>query len=209
MLSQAFMDYAFNDRVAETSGNRSIYGLAPQGVFPCRGGEADQCEDRWITIAVIDDGQWQALCGVMGRADWAADAGLATNLGRAARQDELEAGIAAWTRDQDDYDLFHRLQAAGVPSSPVLEGSRALDDPHAVARGIYQPQTMYDGVGTFRFVSPFYGMPETPITVRQAPVAMGEHNEYVYKEILGVSDSGYAALVERGHISMDFDASIP
>ena len=113
-----------------------------------------------------------------------ADAALATNDGRAARQDELEAGIAAWTCLQDDYEAFHRLQAAGVPAAPVLEGSRALEDPHAVARGVYQPQTMFDQVGTYRFVAPFYTMPETPIGVRQAPVAMGENNEYVYKQVL-------------------------
>jgi hypothetical protein len=38
---------------------------------------------------------------------------------------------------------------------------------------------------------------------------MGEHNEYVYKQVLGVSDDEYAALEAAGHISMDFDASVP
>ncbi len=209
MLSQAFMDYALNGTVPERLGNRSIYGLAPQGVFPCRGGDAAACEDRWITIAIVEDAQWAALCDVMGRADWAGDAYLATNAGRAAREDELEAGIAAWTAGQDDYELFHRLQAAGIPSAPVLEGSRAPEDPHAQARGLYQPQTMFDQVGTYRFTAPFYRFPETPLTVRQPAVAMGEHNEYVYRDVIGVSNAEYADLVARGHISMEFDASIP
>jgi crotonobetainyl-CoA:carnitine CoA-transferase CaiB-like acyl-CoA transferase len=208
MLSQAFMDYSLNGRVAERMGNRSMYGFAPQGVFPCRGGDPADCADRWISISIVDDRQWRALCSVMGRDDWANDAGLETSAGRCARQDELEAGIGYWTRDQDDYELFHRLQAAGIPSAPVLEGSRTLDDPHAVARGVHQPLTMFDQVGTYRFIAPFYRMPETPITVRQAPVAMGEHNEYVYKEVIGVSDTEYDQLKERGHVSMDFDASI-
>jgi crotonobetainyl-CoA:carnitine CoA-transferase CaiB-like acyl-CoA transferase len=52
-------------------------------------------------------------------------------------------------------------------------------------------------------------MPETPATVRQPPVAMGEHNEYVYKQVIGVSDEEYETLKAAGHISMDFDESVP
>ena len=68
---------------------------------------------------------------------------------------------------------------------------------------------MFDQVGTYRFVAPFYTMPETPIGVRQAPVAMGENNEYVYKQVIGVSDAEYETFRERGHVTMDFDPSIP
>ena len=39
-------------------------------------------------------------------------------------------------------------------------------------------------------------------------MALGEHNEYVYKELLGVSDAEYQRLIDAGHIAMDFDASI-
>ncbi|MGD9935093.1 MAG: CaiB/BaiF CoA transferase family protein [Dehalococcoidia bacterium] len=209
MLSQAFMDYALNGRSPDRMGNRSLYGFAPQGVFPCRGGGPADCEDRWITISITSDDQWSALCQLMNRPDLAADAVLATNEGRAGRQDEIEAAIGAWTREQDDYDLFHRLQASGIPSAPVLEGSRVFDDPHAKARGLYKPQTLYDDIGSFRYVQPFYRMPETPITTRQAPVAMGEHNDYVYRDVIGVSETEYEALKSRGHVSMDFDPSIP
>lgn len=209
MLSQAFMDYALNGRVAERVGNRNIYGFAPQGVFPCVGGAPEDVEDRWISIAITNDAEWLGLCAALGRDDWASDAELANNAGRAARQDELEAGIAEWTSQREDYDCFHELQAHGVAAAPVLEGSRAFDDPHVQTRGVYQPMTMRDQVGTFRFVAPFYKMPETPITARQAPVAFGEHNEYVYKEVLGVSDAEYARLEQAGHISLDFDPSIP
>jgi crotonobetainyl-CoA:carnitine CoA-transferase CaiB-like acyl-CoA transferase len=50
---------------------------------------------------------------------------------------------------------------------------------------------------------------ETALAVRQPPVALGEHNDYVYRELLGVDDAEYDRLVEAGHIAMDFDASIP
>ena len=109
----------------------------------------------------------------------------------------------------EDYALFHLLQGAGIAAAPVVEGSRAFDDPHAVARGLYQPQTMHGGIGPFRFNTPFMRFSETPLTVRQAPVALGEHNDYVYRELLGVDDAEYERLVAAGHISMDLDATIP
>ncbi|MCH7511988.1 MAG: CoA transferase [Chloroflexi bacterium] len=209
MFVQAFMDYALNGNVQTRIGNRSVHDAAPYGVYPCLSpGNANEAEDRWIAITVTNDEEWLALRKVMGDPAWANAADLATNAGRAAEQDLLDEKLAEWTRGFDDYDLFHRLQAAGVPAAPVLEASRLFDDPHVQARGIYQPQRLFDDVGTFRFTTPFYRLPETPATVHQPPVALGEHNDYVYRELLGVSDEEYERLKADGHIAMDFDPSI-
>ena len=96
-----------------------------------------------------------------------------------------------------------------MAAAPVLEASRVFDDPHVQARDLFQPQRLFDDVGTYRFMAPFYRFPETPVTVYQPPVAQGEHNEYVYKEVLGVSDEEYERLTAEGHISMDYDESVP
>ena len=209
MLAQGFMERALNGAAPERMGNRSVYGWAPQGVFPCRGGDAHAAEDRWVSISVRSDAEWRTLCDLLGRDDWATDAELATAAGRASRQDELERGIAEWTRSRDDYEVFHLLQSRGIPAAPVLESSRTYDDPHVIARGVFQAQELLDPIGRHRFVTPFYRMPETPITVRQAPVALGEHNDYVYREVIGVSEAEYDALKAAGHVSMEFDPSIP
>ena len=209
MMFQAFLDHAMNERVHERAGNRSVYAEAPYGVYPCRGGDSAQAEDRWIAITVTSDEEWRALRTAMGDPAWAAAPELETAAGRAAHQDLLDAGLADWTRDQDDEALFHQLQGAGVPASPVMYAHRVLDDPQVAARGIYQPQELYDGVGTYRFLTPFFRLPETPVTVRRGPVAMGQDNEYVYKDLAGVSDEEYEALRAAGHVAMDFDESVP
>jgi crotonobetainyl-CoA:carnitine CoA-transferase CaiB-like acyl-CoA transferase len=210
MLAQAFMEQSLNGRLQSPLGNRSVYGASPSGVYPCLSmGTAATGDDRWIAITVTNDAEWLALRGQMGDPDWAQAPELATFDGRAAAQNLLDAKLADWTQGFDDYELFHQLQAAGVPAAPVLEASRVLDDPHVQQRGVFQPFTMFDDVGTFRFMTPFYRFPETPSTVRQPPVAMGEHNDYVYRELLGLSDAEYQALVAQGHISMDFDAFVP
>jgi benzylsuccinate CoA-transferase BbsF subunit len=210
MLAQSFMDYALNGRAHERLGNRSIFGNAPAGVYPCRSaGPVEACGDRWISIEVTSDDEWRALVREMGSPAWALDEALATNEGRLEAHDAIDAGIAAWTCEHEDYDLFHRLQRAGVPAAPVLEVSRIFDDEHVVARKLHQKQRLFDDVGEWRFNTPFYRMPRTPITVRQPPVALGEHNEYVYREVARVSDDEFERYCAGGHVSMDFDASVP
>ncbi len=210
MLAQAFMEYALNGTLPERMGNRSIYGFAPTGVYPCRSdGPASECGDRWIAIAVNHDVEWQRLVELMGSPAWALDPGYATNEGRLAGHDAIDACLSEWTRGFEDYDLFHRLQAVGIAAGPVLAGSRAFDDPHCLARGLFQPQTLFDGVGPYRFNTPFFRFSETPTGVRQPPVAMGEHNDYVYRGLLEVDDAEYERLVAAGHIAQDFDAEIP
>ncbi|MEO8540154.1 MAG: CoA transferase, partial [bacterium] len=210
MLAQAFMTYELTGEVPQRIGNRSIYGLAPSGVYPCKSiGPRDECGDRWISIAISDDKEWRAFVEAMGSPVWATAPELATNAGRLAAHDAIDANIAEWTADKDDYELFHHLQAAGVSAAPVLEGSRAFDDAHVQARGLYQPQVLFDGQGPYRFNTPFLRFSETPTSVRQAPVGLGEHNEYVYRELLGCDEAEYDRLIAAGHIAQDFDATIP
>ena len=210
MFFQAFMDFSLNGNVQGSIGNRSVHDAAPCGVYPCLSpGTSEDGGDRWIAMTVGSDDEWEALQRVMGDPEWAAAPELATSAGRAASQDLLDAKLAQWTREFDDYELFHRLQAEGVAAAPVLEASRVFDDPHVQARDLFQPQRLFDDVGTYRFMTPFYRFPETPVTVYQPPVAQGEHNEYVYKEVLGVSDEEYERLTAEGHISMDYDESVP
>ena len=210
MLAQAFMTHALRGEVPERIGNRSIYGFAPTGVYPCKSvGPADECGDRWISLSITSDDQWQRLVDVMGRPDWAVHPALATNEARLAEHDAIDRQMSEWTAGWDDYELFHCLQGAGIAAAPVLESSRALDDAHTNARGLFQPQKLFDGQGPYRFNTPMFRFSETPITVRQPPVGLGEHNDYVYREILGVDVEEYDRLVAAGHIGQDFDADIP
>src|SRR5581483_9801151 len=92
---------------------------APHEAYPCRPGDDPEDPDRWIAIAVETDAQFRALCGAMGRPELARDRRFATAVARWRHQDALDAEIAAWTRERDVLDLFHRLQDAGVPAGPV------------------------------------------------------------------------------------------
>jgi len=210
MLAQAFMDYSLNGVVQERIGNRSVDGHAPYNLYPARSeGDGGNAGDRWISISVMNDDQWLGLREAMGDPEWSHDPDLRHAAGRLERHDELDAHIAAWTASQGDYALMHLLQAHGVPAAPVLDSSRIYDDPHVEHRGLNERRELFDEVGAFRFNTPFLKFGETPLSIRKPPVALGEDNEYVYREVLGYSAAEIEGLRERGHIGLDYDPEIP
>jgi crotonobetainyl-CoA:carnitine CoA-transferase CaiB-like acyl-CoA transferase len=190
MVGPAFMDYEMNERVAGTLGNRHPLGAgAPHGVFPCAG------EDRWISIAVVEDDEWHGLVRAMDQPDWATAPELDSAAGRVEHLDAIHEKLAAWTRGFDDRKLADRLQGEGVPAAPVLNVADLLQDPHYRARNTFisvrHPlgfdETIYGG---------YVKMSRTPARVEPGP-AFGRDNDLVFKEILGLSEERYRALVEQ------------
>ncbi len=186
-LFTALMDYTVNGRVRERSGNRHPQA-APHGAFRCQG------EDRWCVIAVFTDDEWQALGKVIG-GEWCRDPRFATLEGRKAHEDELERRLEEWTSVRTAEEVMETLQAAGVPAGVVQTAEDVLDkDPHLKERGYYvyldHPEagrTAYDG--------PPFRLSKTPGRLRSPACLLGEHTQYVCKEILKLSDEEIAHLV--------------
>jgi crotonobetainyl-CoA:carnitine CoA-transferase CaiB-like acyl-CoA transferase len=162
-------------------GNRDPW-RAPQGLYRCRG------EDQWLAVSVPDDEAWHALAAALGREDLGADPTFAVLAGRQAHHDELDTVIAAWAAEQDPLDAFHELQRAGVAAGPLLSDDMFAEDPHLLDRQWQQPLQSLD-VGTHLHPGlPYRGVPQS---WRRGSPVLGEDNEYVYKEILGVSDEEF------------------
>lgn len=197
-LSQAFMDYSMNRRVQGTLGNRHP-SRAPQGVYRCAG------DDKWIAISVGTDDEFRALCEVMGQPELSRDAKFADSLSRHRNQDEIDAHISVFTFDKEHYSLFHQLQAAGVPCSPVLSIAEVAADPHLQERGMWQT-LKHPATGTHEYLkSPISHMSKTPLSIWKHASRLGEDNEYVYKQIMGYSEEEYAWFVANGHAGTGYD----
>jgi crotonobetainyl-CoA:carnitine CoA-transferase CaiB-like acyl-CoA transferase len=178
---------------AQRLGNRDSR-RAPQGIYACADG-------RWIAITVTDDDAWRGLTSVLGRADLAKDDGLADAAGRQAAHDDLDDAIGAWTATVTVEVAFRALQEAGVAAAPCADEAMLASDPQIVARQWIRPLASRD-VGTFNHLGhPFRGIPLA--WDRGAPV-LGEHNEYVFKEILGLDDAGYDRLVAERVATEDY-----
>jgi crotonobetainyl-CoA:carnitine CoA-transferase CaiB-like acyl-CoA transferase len=134
----------------------------------------------------------------MGSPAWAKDAKFATLAGRKENEAELDAGINAWTTDKDAYEVMQGLQAKGVPAAVVQSSRELLDvDAHIKARGFYHyldhPET-----GMSAYDGPPFVLSKTPGDIRTPGPLLGEHTEYVCKEILGMNDEEITELVIEG-----------
>jgi crotonobetainyl-CoA:carnitine CoA-transferase CaiB-like acyl-CoA transferase len=181
-------------------GNRNERG-APWGAYPCAG------DDQWCVITIRDDAEWQRLRAALGDPEWARDPKLATAAGRLARQDALDAGLAAWTRTLPKYDVAAKLQQHGVPCGPMLTSTDQLDDPHFAARG-YARWTEQQDIGRISMEGPCFqatGMADADI--RQAP-RLGEHTREIARTLLGLADAEIDRLVAAGALE-EFQPKAP
>ena len=95
-----------------------------------------------------------------------------------------------------------------VPTVCPPMASQMFDDPHLRARDFFKTQTV-EGAGTHEYVGPMWKFAETPVEFLQPPVTFGEHNDYVYREVLGLNDDEYQRLKDGGHIAVEYDPSVP
>jgi crotonobetainyl-CoA:carnitine CoA-transferase CaiB-like acyl-CoA transferase len=199
-LGEAIMDFTLNGRVQGPLGNRHPTA-APCGLYPCQG------EDRWIAITVFSEREWKGLCRAMGSPAWTEQAKFSDRVGRWQNQDELDEQIAAWTRGHRDYDLMHLLQGEGVAAGPVMDERDCYSDPHIRERKFFEEVTHVE-CGTHLYPGMEWKFSKTPGSIRRPPCRLGEHNRYVYRDLLGISESEYADLEREGHIGMDYHPSI-
>ncbi len=189
-IAPLMLDYFTNHRVASRMGNRSPYA-APHNAYRCRG------EDRWCTIAVFSDEEWQSLCRAMGNPPWSKDSRFATFQGRKENEDELDRLIEAWTIARSAEEVMDRLQREGVPAGVVKTIKDLYEDPQLKYRH-YLWTMQHREMGAFSFPGQACKLSKTPARLRMPSPCLGEHTEYVCRELLGMSESEFDQLLIEG-----------
>ncbi len=191
LIGPAHLDYTANGHVQQPIGNRSPHA-APHSCYRCKG------EDRWCVIAVLSDEEWRSFCCAIGSLAWTEEERFTTLLGRLRNVEELDCLVEEWTMRHTPWEVMEILQRAGVAAG-VVESAEdiALRDKHIRERGflveVDQPQ-----VGKFEYEGVQVKLSDTPGSVyRRAPL-LGEHTEYVCRDILGMQDEEIGELVEQG-----------
>lgn len=189
MIPEALLEWEMNRREPVRRGNGDS-AMAPHGVYRCEG------EDRWVAIAVTDDGAWQGLRRALGDPEWARDRELEDVGGRLRRRAEIDREIETWTRRHSHYDVMHRLQAEGVAAAPCLDALELVDDPQIRARGL-MVEMDHPEVGRRAVAGlPIHlsGMPELAYS---RAALFGEHNEEILGGLLGIAPAELRKLVEE------------
>jgi crotonobetainyl-CoA:carnitine CoA-transferase CaiB-like acyl-CoA transferase len=195
-FGEIIMDCTMNGRVQATTGNRDPNG-AIQGCYRCSG------EDRWVCITIHTDEEWEGFCRALGYPDWTSDERFSDGLKRWHNHDELDKRIEEWTSRHEHFEVMHILQKEGVAAGPVEHPDDAYNDPQMKERGFFVELTHAE-CGTHLYPGLPYRMSKTTNHIRCPAPQLGEHNEYVYRQVIGVSDEEYDDLEKEGHIGMDF-----
>ena len=130
-------EYSAFGAVREPAGS-ALPGIAPSNTYACH--------DGWVLVAGNGDSIYQRLMHAIGRDDLGMDAGLATNAGRVARVQEIDAAIGDWAQTRSVAEALATLQAAQVPVGRVYTAKDIAEDPHYRARGMIERITTADGL---------------------------------------------------------------
>jgi len=179
LIGDVILDYVMNQRIQTRRGNKG-YRIAPHNCYRCAG------EDKWISIAVATNREWEGLCSAMGRLDLLEDQRFAIPEDRYKNQDELDRMISDWTMDKEGYELMECLQKAGVAAAPTLSSEGLFNDPHIRDRRVFR-QVEHPVIGKDWVIAPPWRLSETPAQINRHAPLLGEHNEYVFGELLGLS----------------------
>ena len=187
------MELLANGQEPQKLGNRS-QNAAPHGCFRCRG------EDSWCAIAVFTGAEWESFCRVLGRPEWVGDPRFATLRSRQENAPELDARIEEWTSTRTAYQVMAVLQEAGIAAGVVQNTEdQARRDPQLEARGFFE-EVEHLAKGKVVATGIPLGLTGTPGCSGRAGAAVGQDNDYVFGELLGMSSQEIQRCVEAGAI---------
>ncbi|WP_295540497.1 CaiB/BaiF CoA-transferase family protein [uncultured Pseudacidovorax sp.] len=189
VMESLIPEYSAFGVVREAAGS-ALPGIAPSNAYPCT--------DGWVLVAGNGDSIFKRLMQAIGRPDLAAAADLASNAGRVARVQEIDAAIAHWTADRTVHEVQECLAAARVPAGKVYTARDIAEDPHYRARDMLLTQQTRDG-DTLTVPGIVPKLSATPGRVRSSAPRLGDDTDAVLAEV-GLSTEQIAQLRQKGII---------
>jgi crotonobetainyl-CoA:carnitine CoA-transferase CaiB-like acyl-CoA transferase len=188
----ALLDFTVNGRPSRRDGmpdsNHSQFpAMAPHNIY------ATQGDDNWVAIACRDDADWHALSRVVDE-PWSADPKFATRDARLAREGELDTLLAAWAGARDRFDIAASLQEVGVPAAAVARPEdRIAHDAATSVWGLW-PLVHHREMGDVRVDGLPVHLSATDWELTRGGPCLGEHNDVVFHDVLGLSVDEIAEL---------------
>ena len=188
LVGDSLFAYALTGEVPRSDGNFHPE-ICPHGAYPCADGE-------WISIAAAGEAEWQALCRVLGAGTLADDPRSATLALRLENRHALDEELAALTRNKVAGHLADTLRHAGVPAFRSQSSIDLCGDDWLWGREGFRMVSDHKN-GSRPIIGPSWRMEPDMAKVERGAPLLGEHNDYVYREILGLSQDRLDDLVAR------------
>jgi crotonobetainyl-CoA:carnitine CoA-transferase CaiB-like acyl-CoA transferase len=164
----------------QPAGNRSERHV-PHGAYRCAG------DDHWISLAVTDDAEWQALCAIVPALAPLSKLGFAQ---RVEQERAIASALSAWARPRDAAAAASELLRGGIPAAALANSISLVDSHHLRERGFWERQ----GAGVLP------GLPWRASFGRVSGPApgLGADTDAVLHDLLGISPQRIAALHRSG-----------
>ncbi len=176
VLGEIIMDYTMNSRSQTKMGNRDS-SMAPHGCYRCLG------ENQWVSIAVGSDDEWKVFCHAVGHPEWLEWEMFVDSLSRWKNQSALNLLIEQWTGQLTPYMVTYILQRAGIAAAPSFTNEELIHNPHLDSRGFwFEPD--HPALGKRIVPGLNWRLSETPGEIHRGGPLLGEHNDYVFGELL-------------------------
>ncbi len=189
LIGEVLMDYTANGKIQTRKGNFDEY-VVPHNFYRCKG------EDKWISIAVATEEEWQALCNVLANPSLAREQRFSTASSRRQNQEDLDKLIENWTINYSHYKVMEMLQRVGISAMPCFNAQELFTDPHLKSRQCWT-KVIHPVLGEQMVLGPPWKLSATPARISSAAPLLGQHEEYVFKELLGMKDDDINALVQQ------------
>ncbi|MFC1925956.1 CaiB/BaiF CoA transferase family protein, partial [Chloroflexota bacterium] len=186
IAGEGIMEYTINGTVLEAQGNR-YPTMCPHNNYPCQG------EDKWVSIAIKTEEEWHSFCEAIGQPSWATNERFSDKDSRQRNQEELDRVISEWTINHTNYEVMEILQKAGVAAAPCLDTEGRFFDPHLQERRTYL-EVEHPVTGVDFVANTAWSLSENPTEIRCPSPSLGEHNSYVFRDLLGIADNEIARL---------------
>jgi crotonobetainyl-CoA:carnitine CoA-transferase CaiB-like acyl-CoA transferase len=160
---------------------------------------AYKAKDGYVVICTITDEQWQNVLKAMGREDLRDDERFASRVLRAKNMADVESVLHEWLKDRTVEEAIAALEEVKVPCSPVPTFEQVANDPQILHREmiieVEQPLS-----GKVKLGGSVYKMSKTPGN-RKLPIPLlGQHNEEIYGDLLGLDNKEIEELKAEGTI---------
>ena len=190
LTGHVMMHYDLNGESPSRRGNDDDTA-APHGCYCCQG------EDRWVTIVVNSESEWQAFCAATNHPEWHHDQRFADAASRLRHREELDGLINVWTKMYTATEVTKRLQLAGVAAYPTMDSGMLAASAHLQSRGVFGT-VEHPQLGRQTVLGPPWRSAEVPAEPDRAAPLLGEHTEAVLRDLLGIDTTEFRRLVEAG-----------
>lgn len=188
-MGGAVQDYFATGRSAERCGNDDPDAV-PHGAYPCQ-------DNDWVALSCWSDAEFAALALVMGNPKLAAEKDFASASARRQHKLALDKVISTWTRALTADAAAEALQAAGVAAHPVVTVAELFSDPQLAARRQWRVRR-HSEMGDQAYSFPGFDLTEAPGDIVGPAPCLGADNEFVFRDLIGLSEKEFATYQERG-----------